>query len=363
RNVFCKTTSQFAVFEHDGRKHEDVESFAKAVLERKCLAGDNNVGIAKMPVRNAEKHDFHPSPGSAAIDRGAKVFVPWALSRMVGEWNFRRNNVDPTALQDDHWYMAPYYVARDKYAQMPAFDLKGANVKAEDYVPGPLEDWCHGALKFNGKDQYAFAAAGDLGREVSYTVTVKRRKERRTARLASPDIEQTSFLIEVYFQTVPGHAGGVLVAKMDNRAGWQLAINKAGGATLSLKAGSTTAQLPCGAKVNDGKWHHLIAEVDRPAGKGAIYVDGRKAAEGPVDLGDASLSNGGDLLVGKAGDGHYFAGALEFLRIARGTLTEAKTTIEELYDWQFDGPFLRDFAGRSPAGKARDAGAFEAKGN
>ena len=334
-----------------------------AVLERKCLAGDRNVPSAKMPVRNAEKHDFRPMRGSAAIDRGVKVLVAWALSRMVGEWNFRRNNVDPTALQDDHWYMAPYYVARERYAQAPVFDLKGVKVKAEDYVPGPLEDWCDGALKFNGKDQYAFAAAAELRKEVSYEAKVGRRKVQRTARLASPDIEQTSFLIEAYFQTAPGHAGGVLVAKMDDQAGWQLSINKAGGVTLSLKAGSATAQLPCGAKVNDGKWHHLIAEVDRPARKGAVYVDGRKAAEGPVDLGEATLSNGGDLLVGKAGDGHYFAGAMEFLRIARGTLADAKTTIDELYDWQFDGPFLRDFAGKPHTGKARDAGAFEAAGN
>ena len=107
----------------------------------------------------------------------------------------------------------------------------------------------------------------------------------------------------------------------------------------------------------------MIAEVDRPAKKGVIYVDGQKAAEAAVDLGDASLSSGGDLLVGKAGDGRFFAGAMEFLRIARGTLAEARTTIEELYDWQFDGPFLRDFAGRPPAGKARDAGAFQAAGN
>ena len=140
------------------------------------------------------------------------------------------------------------------------------------------------ALKFNGKDQYAFAAAADLGKELSYQATVNKKKEQRTARMASPDIEQTSFLIEAYFQTAPGHTGGVLVAKMDEQAGYQLSINKAGGATLSLKAGSAAGQLPCGAKVNDGKWHHLIAEVDRPAKKGAIYVNGQLAAEGAVDL-------------------------------------------------------------------------------
>ena len=35
-----------------------------------------------------------------------------------------------------------------------------------------------------------------------------------------------------------------------------------------------------------------------------------------------------------------------------------KTSIEELYAWEFDGPFLRDFTSSKPKGK-RDAGALE----
>ena len=37
---------------------------------------------------------------------------------------------------------------------------------------------------------------------------------------------------------------------------------------------------------------------------------------------------------------------------------DARTSINELYAWQFKGPHLRDFAGKKPDGK-RDAGAFE----
>jgi hypothetical protein len=80
-----------------------------------------------------------------------------------------------------------------------------------------------------------------------------------------------------------------------------------------------------------------------------------KSAEAPMGIGgDASLACGADLVVG---DG--FRGMLEYLRIARSSLAESRTSIEELYDWQVDGPFLRDFAGRKPLGKSRDAGAFE----
>ncbi|MBT7165538.1 MAG: hypothetical protein HN904_22365, partial [Victivallales bacterium] len=52
-------------------------------------------------------------------------------------------------------------------------------------------------------------------------------------------------------------------------------------------------------------------------------------------------------------------GQLDFLRVSRGTLADAETTIEELYEWEFNGPFLRDFSGRAPTGKGRDAGAIE----
>jgi hypothetical protein len=40
----------------------------------------------------------------------------------------------------------------------------------------------------------------------------------------------------------------------------------------------------------------------------------------------------------------------------RSTLAESKTSIEELYAWEFDGPFLRDFTGNVPADCKRDAG-------
>ena len=65
-----------------------------------------------------------------------------------------------------------------------------------------------------------------------------------------------------------------------------------------------------------------------------------------------------DLHVGGTPAGRYFDGALDFLHLAQGTLADADSTIEELYAWEFEGPFLRDFAGRKPTGARRDAGAI-----
>jgi hypothetical protein len=63
-------------------------------------------------------------------------------------------------------------------------------------------------------------------------------------------------------------------------------------------------------------------------------------------------------VVGGTPEGWYLDGAVDFLRIAQGTLSDADTTIEELYAWEFDGPQMRDFTGRKPSGP-RNAGALE----
>ena len=111
-------------------------------------------------------------------------------------------------------------------------------------------------------------------------------------------------------------------------------------------------------KLNDGRWHHAIVEADRRTRTLTLYVDGKKdgSAEG-VDA-SVSLANEGDVCVGGTPEGRYLDGALDFLRIAHGTLADAATTIEELYAWEFDGPQMRDFTGRKPTG-ARNAGAIE----
>jgi hypothetical protein len=72
--------------------------------------------------------------------------------------------------------------------------------------------------------------------------------------------------------------------------------------------------------------------------------------EGPGLGADVSLANDADLYVAGAPNGRFLNGVIDFLRIARGTLADTITTIEELYAWEFNGPFLDDFTGhRRPA--------------
>ena len=119
-----------------------------------------------------------------------------------------------------------------------------------------------------------------------------------------------------------------------------------------------TFALATSRPLRDGAWHHVIAESDRATGTLTLYVDGRVDRRGPGPGAGVSLANSGDLFVGGTPTGRHFRGEIDFLRIALGTLADARTDIAELHAWQFDGPFLRDFAGRMPRGR-RDAGALE----
>ena len=141
--------------------------------------------------------------------------------------------------------------------------------------------------------------------------------------------------------------------------GYSLAINSAGRISFSVKGPNSGATAESKTFINNGEWHHVIAEADRKAKSLTIYVDGRKDAVSPGVDGTVSLINDGDVYVGGTPDGRCFDGVLDFLRIAHGTLADADTTIEELYAWEFNGPFLRDFANHQPTGARRDAGALE----
>ena len=364
RNVFYDVSKEFGVFEPSGRWHATLESFRKALEERKALSAGVGEVARKAPLRDPRHRDFRPAPGSAAIGKGVRVFVPWALHAVVAEWNFYPAGDDPATIPDEHWYMTPYFLERDDYYTRPMFPLVAVNVEAKDYVRGPLEDWIDGALALNGRDRYAAVGNDTLTKpfeySISYSKDEKRVTETRTAAgedLKSPQVHHSSFLIEAYFKTEPGHTGGVLVEKMGD-TGYSLSVNANGGLDFAAKGPGGSGSLPSRAKVNDGLWHHVIAEADRKAGTLAVYVDGKKDAGGPGVGAGVSLANGADLYVGGTPRGRCLAGTLDFLRIALGTLADASTTIEELCAWEFNGPFLRDFTGRTASGP-RDAGAIQ----
>ena len=466
-NMFSGVPERFAVFEPSGRWYPGLDPFRKALAARGSIGQVGDIAAASL-LRAPAQHDFRPT--AAAADRGVKVFVPWALSAVVGEWTFHHVGNDPALIPDEHFYLAPHYTDRTSYLRQPVYPLRATNVTAADYIEGPLEDWTPGALKFNGRNQYAvWSSGGTVTRTSTKAVAAPKNtpsdwlkieapeqlvpEQTFTAKLTllqdqpgmklradlhwvrnngkfggmnayggnaqpataglhslrftpkakpdlgtyvltvwlsptgnfddntkitrhtipasaadgaetsdsfpSPQVQQSSFLIETYFRTEPGHTGGVLAEKCDS-TGYGLMITAEGRARFTLKAANKEQHLDTTAKLNDGNWHHLIAEADRKAGTLALYVDGRADATGTGFGPGPSLANASDLQVGGTRSGRCLAGTMEFLRIALGTLTDAKTTIEELYAWEFTGPSGRDFCGQTPTGK-RDAGALEGK--
>lgn len=105
-------------------------------------------------VRDAAAHDFKLRRGSAAIDRGARVFVPWSLCAVVGEWGFYRHPADPAVILGDNIHMNDEWFNRNMFQDIPRNNLKGHGIDASNFKVGTLENWVEGALALNGVDEY-----------------------------------------------------------------------------------------------------------------------------------------------------------------------------------------------------------------
>jgi hypothetical protein len=291
--------------------------------------------------------DFRPAKNSELIDHGVKFFVPFPLSRVVGEWHFFRHKLDSSLIKGENFYFTSEFTGRERYKNVPRNNLTVKGLSPVSFIKGNLEDWTEGALSFDGKNTYCM---------LNDTVTSK-------TICNNVDMTTNDFIIELYFKITKGHKEGVFVSKAGQGGyGYQLSYSNDGRASfIILNDGVSAFSKSTKEKINDGRWHHLLVEVNRKLPGVKLYIDGGLSegkSWGTMPVPEVSLTNTSDLLVGKSKNGNYFSGAVDFLRISKGSLDEAKTTFEELIKWELDGPFLRDFAGSVPKGK-RDAGALE----
>ncbi|MCL4194382.1 MAG: hypothetical protein KJZ87_21785, partial [Thermoguttaceae bacterium] len=364
-NVF-HDIAELGVFEASGRWLQTLGDFRTALEKQHSLASDLGAMDRVAPLRDPGRGDFRLHPESVALDKGAVAFVPWALYGVVAEWNFYHAGNDPTQIIDEHWYAKDFLTDRTEYRDRPTYPLKVVNAGAGDYVEGPLENFAAGALRFTpAKRIYATISHEALDKPFTANLATRANHGQDPQRkeftftgddLKTASIHASNFLIEVYFRAA---ADGLIIGKKQG-TGYALGLQD-GRAVFSVAGeGGARAALTSQARLADGKWHHLIAECDREAASLNVYVDGKldSTARG---LGKVSLANKGDLYVGGRPDGDFLDGAIEFIRIAHGTLADARTTIEELHAWQFDGPAQRDMRGAAPMGKARDAGALETR--
>jgi len=344
-----------------------LQDWRRAIEARGVMVAGTGVHVTAPQVRDADGRDFRLRADSAAIDGGAKVFVPWSLYAVVGEWGFYENRAEPALILGENLNMNEEWVSRSMFQDIPRNDLTGHGIDGSNFTPGTLENWVDGALQLNGVDEYCSLADSEL--RADYTWHDRTHGTTGTfpgEKRVTVDMDTNRFLIEVVLRAVPGATGGI-VSKRAER-GYELRLADDGHAVMSLDFGASDCSRTSATPIADGQWHHLIAEVDRRRPEGInVYVDGA-VSNGEwtgAMVADTSLSNGADFVVGRtqpqAGGEpeEFFAGQLDFLRVSRGTLADAETTIDELYRWEFDGPALRDFLGNSPHGAGRDAGAVE----
>jgi hypothetical protein len=290
--------------------------------------------------------DFRPTATSELIDQGVKFFAPFPLSSVVGEWNFLKHRADSSLIKGENFYFTSEFVNREDYNSFPKNHLKAYGLAAGSFVKGNLEDFSEGALIFDGKQTYCSLKNDVTSQTICNNV----------------DMTINSFILESYFKTTPQHTGGVLISKSGTSGyGYQLDIDGSGKARFNILNNGNVEFRQSGSVVNDGNWHHLLAEVNRSTASVKVFVDGvlvNSASNGTMPSIGISLTNTADFTIGKDSNGNFFSGIIDFMRVSKGTLADAKTTIDELYKWEFSGPFLHDMAGNDPIGK-RDAGALE----
>ncbi|MDF1571177.1 MAG: BACON domain-containing carbohydrate-binding protein [Bacteroidales bacterium] len=323
----------------------DLEQFRTKLEGYNAELSSTGVNATQELVPNAGAFDFRLLPDGGAGEKGVKFFTAFPLSKVVGEWNFYLHPADPGLVRGDNFYMTEDFSDRITYKDIPKNHLAAVNVTAESYIMGDLEDWTHGALQFDGASVYCV-----LDQVASNSVKSN-----------NVDMDLNSFIVETYVKTAEGHTNGALVTKYNGNAGYALAIDGSGKVVMTLyENGTPIIRQHSAVAVSDTAWHHILAEVDRNGGI-SIFIDGVKSpgeVSGTMPATDVSLANTADLLVGRTIQGAFFHGAIDFLRISRGALYEARTTADEIYKWQTSGPFLFDMRGNAPEG-SRDAGALE----
>ncbi|HOM25997.1 MAG TPA: LamG domain-containing protein [bacterium] len=323
------------------------EEFSKELLMLNGLR--NEVGVVKENPPEKLEDMIKEYAKSISI----KFFVPYSLYKVVGEWNFYRNRKDPSIIFGENFYYSDEYMERDMYQYVPWNNLKGMNVVEENYKAGILENWVEGALEFDGEKVYCILPDSEIKKDYSfvYTGDFKYGDIGKNSTVIYPgskrqtvDMDRNSFVIEMVIKAEKKDGG--LVEKMKDGKGYSVYL-KDGGINLKLGYGQNDYfRINTESRIDDGKWHHILLEVNREEKTAKIYVDGKEAKtvkEGEIKEG--SLSNNGDFIVGKGQEVGYFKGLMDYLRVSRGSLKDSETTIEEVYKWEFDGPFLYDFFG------------------
>jgi len=328
-NVIYQLTGRLGTFEETGLVYDGIDGFSEALGKVDAMATEVGIVTDEPPLVDPEAMQWEPAPKSVVKEIDMQVFVPWAVARTVGEWQFALKPKNPSEITDESWFMTEEYHQRGSYykdrSRSPLF---GVEIDASNYVESPLANWTKSALQLNGSDEYLRAAAPESDK--AWTLNIR----------------ESNVMIEAHLKTNDSNGG--LVSKMSDGVGYELRFEE--GALIfrvGTDADKTVAVTMTQDQLPKDQWLHLLAELDRANGKINLYLNGTEVLS-TIDLPEdfsGSLANDADFLVGGGPEKEHLAATIDFLRVSASSLAESKTTSDELHSWTVDGPQYRDFAG------------------
>ena len=161
-NIFDRIEGNFGVFEETGVTYETLDGFRQSLQRLNAQADSVGTMIEEKPFRAPDEMDWRPTASPAVAAADIRVFVPWAVARPVGEWQFTRNQSDPSEVIDEHWFMTGDYDGRKEYMNTQRYPLIGSDIDASNYGPGPLANWTDSALTLDGRAEYLKLAHASL---------------------------------------------------------------------------------------------------------------------------------------------------------------------------------------------------------
>ena len=123
-NVF-HDVARYGVFRPSGAWHESFEQARRVIETDGAIEHEMGIIAEASPLRDPAARDFRPASEGPHAGRGARVFVPWALYRTVGEWGFYPAGDDATRIIDEHWYMRRKRAMNPVFPWARVFDMLG----------------------------------------------------------------------------------------------------------------------------------------------------------------------------------------------------------------------------------------------
>jgi RHS repeat-associated protein len=138
------------------------------------------------------------------------------------------------------------------------------------------------------------------------------------------NVGTADFSVEAWVKTTV-NGDRAIAAKATTTAGWSLAVtddaSHVGQARLELLASSGNVTAYSTPRVDDGRWHHVVASVSRQTGV-TLYVDGQATARAGAFT--ANLTTTASFWIGHRSGASSFDGDLDEVAVYRSALSAAR---------------------------------------